>query len=92
MSDFSTVSESWARAQLAAAGVEHTAIRNVNFDVEHAGGCYGHSEGEYCYCDTSAYIDITIFYLTGRECRHHTVRRDSYDFASLLKELVEWQP
>lgn len=90
---FSEVADSWARAQLVAAKKPFTAIRNVSFGIMHTGGCYGHTEDEYCYCETSSYVEITIFYFNGAKnlpCHHHSIERDNYQFADLLKELVEW--
>lgn len=81
----------WAVRKLTDAGVEHTSIRNVGFDLEHEGGCQGHSDYEYCYCPSDeVQIIATIFYFNGtKKCQWHQIERDQHSFQSLLQELLE---
>lgn len=79
----------WAVKKLTDAGVKHTSIRNVDFDIDHDGGCIGHSDGDYCYCETDAWMDVTIYYFNGtKKCQWHKVDRQ-HSFEALLKELLE---
>jgi hypothetical protein len=88
---FDDVSKAWASAKLTKHHVAHTAIRNVDFDIMASGGCVGHGENEYCYCDTSADVDITIYYFNKtKKCSYYTINCGEYSLGSLLKELVEW--
>lgn len=81
----------WADRKLTEAGVEHTSIHNVGFDIEHD-RCIGHLGDDYCYCyDDGARIVAVVFYFNGtKKCLHYQLQPyANYSFDGLLKELLE---
>ena len=87
---FDEVSRSWAAAQLRARRVIFSAVTAVYFEQEH-NGCYGHTDGEYCYCDTSSWVDVAIYYeTTESRTGRGWISVERHSLGDLIKELIEW--
>lgn len=89
---FDKVSKHWASAKLASLGLGDRPIREVDFDIDHPTGCYGHEVGEYCYCDTTATISVTVFFADKKKPSYVQLNEYShYDLGGVIKELIEWE-
>lgn len=88
---YEDVSKAWAGQQLRERNIPYHTIKSVYFEIRH-NGCYGHFGDEYCYCDTSSVVDVSIHYGTTASFsnRDHCTF-EWHDLESLLKELVEWE-
>lgn len=87
---FEDVSKSWAANELKRRDISFTEVVSVYFDIDHS-SCFGHDEDDYCYCDTGAWVEVSIDYLATASPKLRSRHSNTYyDLQSLIRELTEW--
>ena len=79
----------WAVAKLKEMGKSVPGVvHHVSFGYEHS-CCYGHVYDEYCYCDTSTMVEVTVFFGEGRPLKWEKFVT-GMELGDIIREVTEF--